>query len=60
MDDEEVQLNLSGVAIAFDDQQQESLQKKEEGEVKEGELMFRLEEVQSTTDAVGWFLMCKT
>jgi len=53
LDDEEVQLNLSGVAIAFDDQQQESLQKKEEGEVKEGELMFRLEEVQSTTDAGG-------
>jgi len=53
LDDEEVQLNLSGVAIAFDDQQQESLQKKEDGEVKEGELMFRLEEVQSTTDAGG-------
>ena len=53
-----MQLNLSGVAIAFDDQQQESLQKKEEGEVKEGELMFRLEEVQSTTDAGGGSSSC--
>ena len=52
LDDDEVQLNLSGVAIAFDDQQ-EVVQKKEDGEVKEGELVFRLEEVQSTTDAAG-------
>jgi len=59
LDDEEVQLNLSGVAIAFDDQQESlQLQKKEEGEVKEGELMFRLEEVQSTTDTGGSASSC--